>query len=686
MSNQRKTSGATPIWQTAASTFENRSEYVLADLLAFDGAEFIDVAYQALLRRHADPVGSDGYLIALRSGAASKVEILGQIRFSEEGRKAGVHVDGLLLPYKLHQWRHKRVIGPVLAFVMGVARLPRLAFRLQSMEAKAAQGNQQLGTALDRLAAEVHEHLIGLENTVPETTAGAFSAFEHSLETRLTGAANIGRATVAESSSGSKASDGERHCKPGVDPVAFRDALLGAMASTATPSSVVFDEDDTASTVGERAALTVARAIDSRALDLDVRLSAVKEDARSQLEQIRAELLDRLGGLAEQTALTRLTEAVEEVRKCVLEIGSLQTGLRAVQAQATELANMVGSHVSETQNHVQAIKEVLWVKADQAQLMSLSADMEELKLSLKGHSKITDRSSEALERNVHAFRGELVHLQQRIEHIASGLPLRGEQEQIAAHDAQGDVDPHALDSFYVALEDRFRGSNELIAKRSEVYVSVIQAAIERTQGGAVLDIGCGRGEWLRTLRSLDFEARGIDLNGAMVRECREAGLDVQEAEAIAYMRGLADASIAAITGMHIIEHIPFPSLVVLFDESVRVLKPGGVVVFETPNPENIDVGSCSFYMDPTHLHPLPPPLVEFTARARGFDHVEIRRLSEHRPVPVPPEFRQSHQPESKAVKWLLDRSRERLSVAPDYAIIACKGLSQAGHQVSPPVG
>jgi len=124
--------------------------------------------------------------------------------------------------------------------------------------------------------------------------------------------------------------------------------------------------------------------------------------------------------------------------------------------------------------------------------------------------------------------------------------------------------------------------------------------------------------------------------------------------------------------MHIIEHIPFPSVVTLFDEVRRVLKPGGVVVFETPNPENLDVGACNFYMDPTHLHPLPPLLIEFTALARGFDEVEIRRLTDHRPVPVPPDNGNARSSASDPLQWLLDRARERLSVAPDYAVIAWK--------------
>lgn len=142
-------------WHPAEPRLEPQQQYRLAELLRFDDADFVDTAYRALLLRPADPVGRNHYLDALRGGNTSKVEILGAIRFSGEGCKCGVHVDGLLLPYKLHQWRHKRLIGPVLGFVMGVFRLPRLVFRLQGMEATAARESHAVGRALNGLDTEV---------------------------------------------------------------------------------------------------------------------------------------------------------------------------------------------------------------------------------------------------------------------------------------------------------------------------------------------------------------------------------------------------------------------------------------------------------------------------------------------------------------------------------------------------
>jgi hypothetical protein len=117
------------------------------------------------------------------------------------------------------------------------------------------------------------------------------------------------------------------------------------------------------------------------------------------------------------------------------------------------------------------------------------------------------------------------------------------------------------------------------------------------------------------------------MNNAMVDLCRARGLDAICADAIAHLNRQPPGSVAAVTGFHIIEHLPFESLLALFDATLRVLQPGGLVIFETPNPENMIVGSCSFHYDPTHRHPIAPALAEFIARQRGFARTEILRLN-----------------------------------------------------------
>jgi O-antigen chain-terminating methyltransferase len=183
-----------------------------------------------------------------------------------------------------------------------------------------------------------------------------------------------------------------------------------------------------------------------------------------------------------------------------------------------------------------------------------------------------------------------------------------------------------LDGMYVAFENRFRGTRKAIKERLSVYIPQVTESLEKTSNSLVLDLGCGRGEWLELLKENQIPAAGLDMNRMMVEICIDEGLDAVRADAVTYLRQLAPESIGVITGFHIVEHLPFDTLIALLDESRRVLVPGGMVIFETPNPENIQVGACDFYTDPTHRNPIPPQTLCFLLEARGFVDPRILRL------------------------------------------------------------
>ncbi len=182
-----------------------------------------------------------------------------------------------------------------------------------------------------------------------------------------------------------------------------------------------------------------------------------------------------------------------------------------------------------------------------------------------------------------------------------------------------------LDELYISFEDKFRGKREDIKSRQAYYLPIVKELIKEPND-LVIDIGCGRGEWLELLKEHNIKSRGIDLNRLMVKESKELGLDVIESDAIEYLKSLEDSSIYIVTGFHIAEHLPFKTLISLFDEVYRVLKREGAIILETPNPENLFVGACSFYTDPTHINPIPPVTLEFLAKNRGFKNVAIHRL------------------------------------------------------------
>jgi len=182
----------------------------------------------------------------------------------------------------------------------------------------------------------------------------------------------------------------------------------------------------------------------------------------------------------------------------------------------------------------------------------------------------------------------------------------------------------SLDAVYVELEDRFRGSRDEVKKSQAFYLPLVQSA--PNQDLPIIDIGSGRGEWLELLRAAGANAVGVDTNRVMIDLCREHGFEVIEQDALSHLRGLPDESLRAVTGFHIIEHLPPETLMLLLDQILRTVRIGGFVAFETPNPDNLFVGSNYFYFDPSHHHPLPSKLVKLFLESTGFQNVEVTPL------------------------------------------------------------
>jgi SAM-dependent methyltransferase len=212
-----------------------------------------------------------------------------------------------------------------------------------------------------------------------------------------------------------------------------------------------------------------------------------------------------------------------------------------------------------------------------------------------------------------------------------------------------------MTSFYKAFEDRFRGSRELIAERLKIYLPLIQPLKNTYPDCNAVDLGCGRGEWLELLNSNGFKSHGVDIDEGMLENANLLGLSTELKDALEHLTSLPDESIHLISGFHIAEHLPFDILQKLVQESLRVLKPAGLLILETPNPENISVGSNTFYIDPTHVRPLPPPLLSFLPEYFGFARVTVFRLNSSLPI----------NNEISLLNVISD-------VSPDYSVIAQK--------------
>jgi 2-polyprenyl-3-methyl-5-hydroxy-6-metoxy-1,4-benzoquinol methylase len=174
---------------------------------------------------------------------------------------------------------------------------------------------------------------------------------------------------------------------------------------------------------------------------------------------------------------------------------------------------------------------------------------------------------------------------------------------------------------YVRFEDRHRGSQETIKWKQKNYLPCFN------QGGPVLDIGCGRGEFLELLKEASIPAMGIDINQEMVDHCRAKGLKVSRQDGLNYLQGLADESLGGIFLAQVIEHLDSESLRELVRVSFAKLKSGGILLAETINPQCLSTFSGAFYLDLSHNNPIHPEAARFLWESIGFRKVEILYVS-----------------------------------------------------------
>jgi len=198
---------------------------------------------------------------------------------------------------------------------------------------------------------------------------------------------------------------------------------------------------------------------------------------------------------------------------------------------------------------------------------------------------------------------------------AEGSPVAGGAERPAL---RNETSSEALSAKYVGFEDQFRGAPEEIAARQREYVEIFAGASD------VLDIGCGRGEFLALLKERGVRARGIDVNDSMVDVCLQKGLDASKADALGYLRAQPAGSLGGLLAAQVVEHLDPAYLTNLLDAAYAALRPGAPIVLETINPACWFAFFESYVRDITHVRPLHPDTLKFLLQASGFGRVEIR--------------------------------------------------------------
>ncbi len=329
--------------------------------------------------------------------------------------------------------------------------------------------------------------------------------------------------------------------------------------------------------------------------------------------------------LSLKESLTINHQLIAEIKTLKTQIDDCLITVNARFQAANEHLNIVDSSIQELDQKIVAVDNS--IQAANEHLNIVDNSIQELDKQIVAVDTQFQGMNERHFRNDSYLKNDLMQQKRLIslflEEARQRLPEPFNQEQLQTFASE---EEHLLNSFYVAFEDHFRGTREDISDRLKVYLPLIEKANVGTPDAPILDIGCGRGEWLKLLKESGYISRGLDINRVMVEQCQARGLEVIEADVINYLQSLPENSLGAITGFHIIEHLPFKTLMRLFSETVRVLKPQGLVIFETPNPDNVLVGSNTFYLDPTHINPLPSATIKFMAEMFGLYNTQVITL------------------------------------------------------------
>ena len=321
-----------------------------------------------------------------------------------------------------------------------------------------------------------------------------------------------------------------------------------------------------------------------------------------------AQLAERVEQMAER--LEQMAETQEQVAQRVEHLVALQQTIKG------EFSARIAQEAAKSAAAQQTIRN------------EVSARLTEGQNQINQHAQSL---TELVQERINQFSQRLQHVRAQLgaqeTRLASWLKETRRQEPGADEQQPEDSGPQIRlfsDALYSSFEDAFRGRRAEIKERLRIYLPILKTA---GISADILDLGCGRGEWLEILKEEGMEARGVEINGVTIDSCRRRGLEVIDQDALTYLLRLAPNSLNAVTCFQLIEHLDFEIVIKLVDQILTVLRPGGLIIMETPDPENVLVGSHNFYLDPSHRHPLPSELMQFLLESRGASRVEVMKLN-----------------------------------------------------------
>lgn len=341
---------------------------------------------------------------------------------------------------------------------------------------------------------------------------------------------------------------------------------------------------------------------------------------------------------AQLEAINKLWAAPEIAGGGFLDRGAIEALRPAIARQQEWNANVVrvlNGFIAEESAAIGRLREISAALIRYAQRVLPTADARDRVAS--GYATLRselileafDRRLESLHRRIDGLKG----LVDRVEVLGAEVRAVRETLERAAPAPSPETARAAVDaaesSVYTAFENQFRRSDDVLAARFGKYVGDFAA---RPAGSVVLDLGCGRGEFLKALAAAGVLGRGVESNASAVAACQAAGLDVSRGDLIQFLKGTAAGSVGGVFAAQVAEHLPPAVLQALLVEAHRVLAPGGLLILETVNPRSVTGLLEVFQRDLTHEKPLHPETLSFLAAAAGFTDVRAEMLSPVEPL------------------------------------------------------
>lgn len=579
--------------------------YNVKSLLNYEDKDFIINAYRVILGREPDENGLRNNLIELRNNSKSKIEILMYLRNSQEGKRVNARVYNLRAKYVIFRVgsfiRKLPIIGYILYLVYCILGLP---FILKNIKDKNMMLYRNNVFELEKIRKVMHEFNVQVQNKLESAKQSISSELSREIS-----AAN-------EKVKKDMATDIEQLC---------------------------------------RKIETIENKIIGEICILEDQIRESGNQAKSEMDKLqvvveqKCDEIDKLRKLVDQTRETDIKDLYSLVEHtCITKIEELR---ELVEDTCNSLANVM----EKSRNEYSAVEEQISREAEERNERIVELNNATSKMYNDLYKRIDELTRQAKDHKLNIL-DQQRRLSILLEEVRRSIPQKDETSNVFLKEEE-----HHLDSLYVSFEDVFRGTRQDIKERLKVYLPYLEGFNRDKENIAILDVGCGRGEWLELLGENGYHAKGIDSNRIMVELCNSMNLNVELSDVIEYLRMQKSNSLDIVTGFHIVEHLPLKQLISLFDECLRVLRPNGLAIFETPNPENIVVGSCNFYIDPTHIKPIHPETLKFLLDARGFSRLETVKLH---PLEY---FSYDYRPDDLGSKIAF-----RFNMEQDYSIVAVK--------------